>query len=70
MRIAGGALAFLLLSFILHSKAVAQIGDPMPPPGWIGQPAPSGPAPTVKNSPLRAGKRHCGAARNRKCGSQ
>jgi len=70
MRIAGAALAFLLLSFMADGRAVAQIGTPMPPPGSTGEPVPSSPSPVVKNVPPRAGKRHCGTASHRKCGSQ
>jgi hypothetical protein len=70
MRIAGAVLAFLLLSFMPHSRAVAQAGNPMPPPGATGEPVLSSPSAVVKNSPPRVGQRHCGTARNRKCGSR
>ena len=39
MRITGGVLALLLL-LGSQSMSVAQIGNPMPPPGAVGDPAP------------------------------
>jgi hypothetical protein len=39
MRITGGVLAFLFL-LTAQSMPVAQIGDPMPPPGAVGESAP------------------------------
>ena len=42
MRITGGVLAFLFL-LTAQSMPVAQIGNPMPPPGAVGDPAPDGP---------------------------
>jgi len=45
MRIPGGVLAFL---FLLGSQtmSLAQIGNPMPPPGATGEPAPVNAVPT------------------------
>ena len=45
MRIAGGVLALL---FLLGSQtmSLAQIGNPMPPPGVTGEPAPVNAVPT------------------------
>ena len=45
MRIPGGVLAFL---FLLGSQtmSLAQIGNPMPPPGVTGEPAPVNAVPT------------------------
>ena len=39
MRVTGGILAFLFL-LTVQSMPVAQIGNPMPPPGAVGDPAP------------------------------
>jgi hypothetical protein len=39
MRVTGGILAFLFL-LTAQSMPVAQIGNPMPPPGAVGDPAP------------------------------
>jgi hypothetical protein len=39
MRITGGILAFLFL-LTAQNMSVAQIGDPMPPPGSVGESAP------------------------------
>jgi len=39
MRITGGVLAFLFL-LTAQSMPVAQIGNPMPPPGAVGDPVP------------------------------
>jgi hypothetical protein len=39
MRITGGILALLFL-LGAQSMSVAQIGNPMPPPGAVGDPAP------------------------------
>jgi hypothetical protein len=39
MRITDGVLAFLFL-LTAQSMPVAQIGNPMPPPGAVGDPAP------------------------------
>jgi hypothetical protein len=39
MKITGGVLAFLFL-LTAQSMPVAQIGNPMPPPGAVGDPAP------------------------------
>ena len=45
MRIPGGVLAFV---FLLGSQtmSLAQIGNPMPPPGATGEPAPVNAVPT------------------------
>jgi hypothetical protein len=45
MRITGGVLALL---FLLGSQtmSLAQIGNPMPPPGAVGDPAPVNAVPT------------------------
>jgi hypothetical protein len=39
MRVTGGILAFLFL-LTAQSMPVAQIGNPMPPPGAVGDPVP------------------------------
>jgi hypothetical protein len=65
MRIPGGVLAFL---FLLGSQtmSLAQIGNPMPPPGATGEPAPVNAVPTKnferppKHEKVRC-RRHKGA---------
>ena len=45
MRIPGGVLAFVFL-LGLQSMSLAQAGNPMPPPGATGEPAPVNAVPT------------------------
>lgn len=54
MRITGGVLAFLFL-LGAQSMPVAQIGNPMPPPGAVGDPAPVNTVPSkdLERSPKR-----------------
>jgi hypothetical protein len=59
MRTTGGVLAFLIV-LTAQNIAVAQIGNPMPPPGAVGDPVPAKTDPN-KNlvRPPRHDKAHC-----------
>ena len=59
MRITGGALAFLFL-LTAQSMSVAQIGNPMPPPGAVGDPVPVKTVPSKNiDRPSRHDKVRC-----------
>ena len=59
MRISGGVLAFLFL-LGAQSMSVAQIGNPMPPPGAVGDPVPANTVPSKNiDRPPRHDKTHC-----------
>jgi len=59
MRITGGVLALLFL-LGTQSMSVAQIGNPMPPPGAVGDPAPANTVPSKNiDRPPRHDKVRC-----------
>jgi hypothetical protein len=59
MRITGGVLALLFL-LGAQSMSVAQIGNPMPPPGAVGDPAPANTVPSKNiDRPPRHDKVRC-----------
>ena len=59
MRITGGVLALLFL-LGAQSMPVAQIGNPMPPPGEVGDPAPEKTIPSKNvDRPPRHDKVRC-----------